>query len=137
MKLDQIKRLFAEVVVGKQVKIGGWIRTKRDAKGFSFLEINDGSCLANIQVIADQSLVNYNDEIKKLTTGCSVVVTGELKESPAKGQPVEIQAEKVVVAGWADPESAIWVGRPRDHWQLGRARVQTARSHRSREWPQD
>jgi asparaginyl-tRNA synthetase len=105
MKLDRIKRLFAEFEVGKQVKIGGWIRTKRDAKGFSFLEINDGSCLANIQVIADQSLVNYNDEIKKLTTGCSVVVTGELKESPAKGQPVEIQAEKVVVAGWADPES--------------------------------
>ncbi len=68
MKLDRIKRLFAEFVVGKQVKIGGWIRIKRDAKGFSFLEINDGSCLANIQVIADQSLVNYNDEIKKLTT---------------------------------------------------------------------
>jgi len=104
MKLDQIKRLFADVPVGKKLSIAGWIRTRRDTKGFSFLEINDGSCLANIQVIADQSISNYETEIKKLTTGCSVIVTGELKESPAKGQSVEIQAETVVVAGWADPE---------------------------------
>ncbi|MFC1832138.1 asparagine--tRNA ligase [Thermodesulfobacteriota bacterium] len=61
-------------------------------------------CLANIQVIADKNLANYESEIKKLTTGCSIVVRGELKESPAKGQRVEILADSIEVVGWADPE---------------------------------
>ena len=84
--------------------IAGWLRTRRDSSGFSFLEINDGSCLANIQVIADKELANYESEIKKLTTGCSLVIKGELKESPAKGQRVEIVADSIEVVGWADPE---------------------------------
>ncbi len=90
--------------VGREVVVAGWVRTRRDSSGFSFIEVNDGSCLANIQVIADKGLANYEKEIKKLTTGCSLVVRGELKESPAKGQPVEILAGSVKVVGWADPE---------------------------------
>jgi len=104
MKSDHIKTLVQDPVVGSGVTVAGWLRTRRDSSGFSFLEVNDGSCLANIQVIADKNLANYESEIKKLTTGCSIVVRGELKESPAKGQRVEILADSIEVVGWADPE---------------------------------
>ena len=92
--------------VGRQVTLQGWIRTRRDSKGgFSFLELNDGSCLANIQVIADASLANYEAEVKQLAAGCSVTVRGEVKASGGKGQATEVQAVEVVVHGWADPET--------------------------------
>lgn len=104
MKSDHIKTLVQDPAVGSGVTVAGWLRTRRDSSGFSFLEVNDGSCLANIQVIADKNLANYESEIKKLTTGCSIVVRGELKESPAKGQRVEIFADSIEVVGWADPE---------------------------------
>ncbi len=89
----------------KEITIKGWVRTRRDTGSFSFLEINDGSCLSNLQVIADGSLVNYEQEILKLGAGCSVVITGLLQDSPAKGQNVELQAATVAVLGWADPET--------------------------------
>jgi len=92
--------------VGQMREIRGWVRTRRDSKGgFSFLEVNDGSCLGNLQVVAAAELPNYENEIQKLTAGCSVVVRGELKESPAKGQATELHADEVRVLGWADPES--------------------------------
>src|SRR5437764_609309 len=91
--------------VGRSVKLHGWVRTRRDSKGgFSFLELNDGSCLGNVQVIADGSLSNYETEIKKLPAGASVTVIGLVKASPAKGQATEVQAQSVTVHGWADPE---------------------------------
>ena len=91
---------------GRHAHVEGWIRTRRDSKGgFSFLEINDGSCLGNLQVIADGSLPNYDSEIKRITTGSSVVVTGEIKLSPAKGQATELHAETVSMLGEADPET--------------------------------
>ena len=104
MKSDRINALLKGSDVGKEVAVAGWLRTRRDSSGFSFLEVNDGSSLANIQVIAENHLPNYDHEIKKLTTGCSVVVRGELKESPAKGQRVEVLAASIEVVGWADPE---------------------------------
>ncbi len=91
--------------IGSEVGIQGWVRTRRDSKGFSFLEINDGSCLGNVQVIADAELKNYESEIKQLTAGCSVRITGEVKKSGGKGQSTEIQAHSVEVCGWADPDS--------------------------------
>src|SRR5215208_6015600 len=92
--------------VGQTVTIQGWIRTRRDSKGgFSFLEINDGSCLANVQVVADGKLPNYDSEIKHLATGASVSIEGEVKASPAKGQATEIHASKVTVHGNSDPET--------------------------------
>ncbi len=92
--------------IGKEAAIRGWVRTRRDSKGgFSFIELNDGSCLGNIQVIADADLPNYADEIQKLTAGCSVAVEGTIKESGGKGQATEVQAKSVTVHGWADPES--------------------------------
>jgi asparaginyl-tRNA synthetase len=91
--------------VGRQVQLQGWVRTRRDSKGgFSFLELNDGSCFGNLQVVADNTLANYESEVKKLTTGCSVTVTGAVRESPAKGQATEVAAASVTVHGWADAE---------------------------------
>lgn len=104
MKKDRINTLLSGSDIGREVVVAGWLRTRRDSSEFSFLEVNDGSSLANIQVIAEKQLANYDSEIKKLSTGCSVVIRGELKESPAKGQRVEILAEVVEVVGWADPE---------------------------------
>src|SRR6516225_144588 len=92
--------------VGKQVKLQGWVRTRRDSKGgFSFIELNDGSSQGNVQILADGKLANYESEIKKLPTGASVTVEGEVKASPAKGQATEVHASNVVVHGWADPET--------------------------------
>jgi asparaginyl-tRNA synthetase len=92
--------------VGQQVKLQGWIRTRRDSKaGFSFLELNDGSCQGNIQILAEAALANYESEIKKLGAGSSVTVEGTVKASPAKGQATEVQASTVIVHGYADPET--------------------------------
>src|SRR5437773_11340279 len=91
---------------GKQARVQGWIRTRRDSKGgFSFLELNDGSCFGNVQVVADGKLPNYEAEIKKLNAGASVSVSGEVRASPAQGQPTEVHAQSVTVHGWADPET--------------------------------
>jgi asparaginyl-tRNA synthetase len=92
--------------IGKEIILQGWVRTRRDSKaGFSFLELNDGSCFGNIQVIADEDLENYESDVKRLSPGCSVTVHGLVKESPGKGQATEIQASRVVVHGEADAET--------------------------------
>src|SRR5262249_14202980 len=91
---------------GRQVFLQGWLRTRRDSKGFSFLELNDGSCFGNVQVLADASLPNYEAEVKKLGVGASVTVEGEVRASPAKGQPTEVAAKAITVNGWADPEKS-------------------------------
>ncbi|MBN2418507.1 MAG: asparagine--tRNA ligase, partial [Deltaproteobacteria bacterium] len=84
----------------------GWVRTRRDSKGgFSFIELNDGSCLSNLQVIADSTLSNYQDEILKIQTGCSIKITGSVVPSQGKGQKVEMQAKSIEVLGWADPDT--------------------------------
>jgi asparaginyl-tRNA synthetase len=91
--------------IGKQATLQGWIRTRRDSKGgFSFLELNDGSCLANIQIVADGKLPNYESEIKRLSAGCSVTIHGQVKPSGGQGQATEVHAAEVIVHGWADPE---------------------------------
>lgn len=82
--------------------VQGWVRTKRELKAFSFIEVNDGSCLANLQVVLEQEMAEYEQVLKSLSTGASVEVEGVLVASPAKGQRVEFKAEKVVVYGEAD-----------------------------------
>ena len=105
MKRSPIKDVLAGADVGAQVTVAGWVRTLRTSKGgFSFLSVNDGSCMACLQVVADKDLPNYDAEIVHLTAGCSVIVTGEVEASPAKGQSVEIQAAQVRVIGTADAE---------------------------------
>src|SRR5438128_4021271 len=91
--------------VGRKVKLQGVVRTRRDSKGgFSFIELNDGSSQGNVQIVAPGDLVNYESVVKHLPTGASVVVEGEVKASPAKGQPTEVHAAKVELVGDADPE---------------------------------
>ena len=91
---------------GREVRLQAWVRTRRDSKaGFSFIELNDGSSMGNIQVVADGDLENYESEIKKLTAGCSVTVEGLVKESPGKGQATEVQARAVTVHGLADVDT--------------------------------
>jgi len=102
---QRIARLLADKPTGRTVEIRGWIRTRRDSKGFSFLEVNDGSCVSNLQVIAGEDLPGYEAEILRLTTGCSVRISGLLTASPAKGQAVELKAVEIEVYGWADPET--------------------------------
>src|SRR5467141_3222726 len=95
-----------EDAIGKQVHLQGWVRTRRDSKGgFSFIELNDGSCMGNVQILADQKLPNYESDIKKLGTGASISVVGEVKKSPAKGQATEVQARSITVHGLADAET--------------------------------
>src|SRR5262245_54228438 len=82
--------------VGKQVLFRGWVRTSRDSKGgFSFIELNDGSCQGNVQVVAPGELPNYETVVKHLHTGASVAIEGEVKASPAKGQATEVHATKL------------------------------------------
>lgn len=93
--------------VNESITVHGWIRTRRDSKaGISFLAIHDGSCFDAIQAIVPNELDNYDSEVLKLTTGCSVKVTGILVESPGKGQSFEIQATAVEVLGFVeDPDT--------------------------------
>ncbi|MEM7145809.1 MAG: asparagine--tRNA ligase [Verrucomicrobiota bacterium] len=84
------------------VCVRGWVRTRRDSKAFSFLEVNDGSCLKNLQVIADATLSNYEEEVMRLTTGASVEVRGELVASQGKGQAWELVATGVAMLGEAE-----------------------------------
>ncbi len=103
--LKRINTILTTKETGNLVTVRGWIRTRRDTGAFSFLEVNDGSCLANLQIIGDKGLDNYDQEITNLSAGCSVIVIGTVKESPAKGQDVELHADSIQVLGWADPET--------------------------------
>ena len=104
MKRTRITHALNSPTAIDPVKIKGWVRTRRDAKGFSFLEINDGSCLKNIQVIVDESLPAFA-KLKDITTGAAVVVDGAMVASPGKGQKWEIQASDLTLLGIADPSS--------------------------------
>ena len=99
--------LQGKVTIGETVTVRGWVRTRRDSKaGLSFLAVYDGSCFDPIQAIINNDIENYESEILRLTTGCSVIVTGKVVESPAEGQAVELQAEKVEVTGFVeDPDT--------------------------------
>jgi asparaginyl-tRNA synthetase len=106
MKTISIAQARRPESVGIAARVQGWVRTRRDSKGgFSFIEINDGSCFGNLQAIADGNLPNYESEIKHLAAGCSVTIEGEIKASGGKGQATEIAASRVIVHGLADPEA--------------------------------
>ena len=103
-----IKEILAgRLDVGATVTVEGWIRTRRNSKaGLSFLQVHDGSCFDPIQVVAEATLPNYQDEVLHLTTHCAVRVVGTLVASQGKGQRFEVQAERVEVVGWVEnPDS--------------------------------
>lgn len=96
----RVKELLSSREFGTEILVQGWVRTRRDSKaGFSFIEVNDGSCLRGIQVVADAALQNYETEVKALHTGASVEVRGVLVESPGAGQPIEVKASAVRLVG--------------------------------------
>ncbi len=87
------------------VIVKGWVRTKRELKGFAFTEVNDGSSLASLQVVLDSAIPDYDTIIKKINTGASIEVAGKLVASPGKGQKIELKADSVIIYGEADPET--------------------------------
>ena len=111
----KINELLASEEAHSSVVLKGWIRTLRESKEFSFIEVNDGSCLANIQVIVDNVLSNYS-QIVKLTTGASISVQGELVESLGKGQKWEIRAKSIDVLGVAPEDFPLQKKRHTDEY---------------------
>ena len=96
LKRTKIIDLLKSEKTQSEVLAKGWVRTRRDVKDFSFIEINDGSCLKNLQIIANSNLPNYN-EVKTLSTGSSIAVTGALVESQGGNQKYEVVAEKIEI----------------------------------------
>jgi len=105
MSKRRIIDLFRHGQPEETATVRGWVRTKRESKKFAFIEVNDGSALANLQVILEPKLENYQQILAQLNTGASVEINGVLAESPGKGQRIELQADTVTVYGEADPET--------------------------------
>lgn len=92
-------------MVDTEVTVKGWVRTVRNQKTFTFVELNDGSTLSNFQVVVDATLPGYDRIIEKLSTGVSVGITGVLQKSPGEKQDLELHAKEVQIIGASDPES--------------------------------
>lgn len=104
MKRTKIADIFAPELVGSEVCVKGWVRTRRGNKNVQFVALNDGSTVRNLQIVFD--LAKFDDEqLKPVTTGSSICVTGHLVESMGKGQTCEVQAETLEIYGTADPET--------------------------------
>ncbi|MBR6759696.1 MAG: asparagine--tRNA ligase [Alistipes sp.] len=104
MKTQRIAEILKSSATGCDITVKGWVRTKRGNKNVAFIALNDGSCVANIQIVVD--LANADEEVlKQITTGACIRVDGKLVESLGAGQGVEVQAEKIEIYGTADPET--------------------------------
>ncbi|KAB1440386.1 asparagine--tRNA ligase [Pseudodesulfovibrio senegalensis] len=104
MQRTKIKDALAATQAMDEIVIKGWVRTKRDSKGFSFVEINDGSCLQNIQAIVDHT-PEIEATLADVGTGAAVGITGSLVESPGKGQKWEVRGTAIELIGTADQET--------------------------------
>lgn len=99
--------LNGSVKLETDVTLQGWVRTRRDSKhGFSFINLHDGSCFDPIQVVVDTTISNYENEVLRLTAGCSLIARGKLVASQGRGQAFEMQAESIEIIGWVeDPDT--------------------------------
>jgi asparaginyl-tRNA synthetase len=104
MKRTLIKNVLNSPTAVDRLRVNGWVRTRRDSKGFSFLEVNDGSCLKNLQVIVDEAVPAFS-QLGDVATGAAVEIEGALVESPGAGQKWEVKATDVRLLGAADPET--------------------------------
>ena len=104
MKTQRIADILKSERTDADVTAQGWVRTKRGNKNVAFLALNDGSCVANLQIVVDLAKIG-EEQLKPVTTGACVRVDGRLVKSPGAGQGVEVQAERIEVYGTADPES--------------------------------
>ena len=103
MQRTRIADILKGKSAGREVLVQGWVKTRRSSKNVSFIQVNDGSTLNDLQIVVDGSLPGH-ELVESLSTGCSVSVTGSLVESPGKGQQYELQAGTLEVLGFADPE---------------------------------
>ncbi len=101
-RVARIRALLDPQAVGDRVRVQGWVRTKRESKaGVTFVEVNDGSSLRNLQVVIPKEIVEGEGLAAQLVTGASIIVDGEMVESPAAGQPTELRADAVEIVGGA------------------------------------
>ena len=105
MTSQRIKHILAAGQPGETLTVRGWVRTKRAAKKFTFIEVNDGSAMSGLQAIASEEMPGYAEAMERISTGSSVVIRGTLAKSPGKGQRVELQAESIEVFGESDGET--------------------------------
>ncbi|MBD0333925.1 MAG: asparagine--tRNA ligase [Cyanobacteria bacterium Co-bin13] len=105
MMTQRIREILQAGQPDESVLIRGWVRTKRESKGFTFIDVNDGSSMNGLQVVMGESVPGYAETMKRISTGASVEIVGKLVESPGKGQRIELQASEVTVFGEADPET--------------------------------
>ena len=104
MRRSKIREILDRQQPGDEVLVQGWVKTKRSSKSVLFIQVNDGSTLQDLQVVADQSLPCF-ELADSLTTGCSVSVVGRLMDSPGKGQKYEVHASSIELIGGSDPET--------------------------------
>ena len=101
---SRIKEIFQTGQPDQSVTVQGWVRTKRELKEFTFLEVNDGSSLANLQVILEPTLPDYENVLKTISTGTAIAVSGNLVPSPGKGQNIELKAAEITLYGDCPPD---------------------------------
>ncbi|MFB2807292.1 asparagine--tRNA ligase [Microcystis sp. BLCC-F209] len=101
---SRIKEIFQTGQPDQSVTVQGWVRTKRELKEFTFLEVNDGSSLANLQVILEPTLPDYENVLKAISTGAAIAVSGNLVPSPGKGQNIELKAAEITLYGDCPPD---------------------------------
>ena len=104
MKRIKVKKLLSEPVMGSDVLVKGWVRTKRGNKNILFIALNDGSTINNIQVVVETA--SFDETLlKDITTGACIGVTGKLVESQGQGQNIEINASAIELYGKSDAET--------------------------------
>jgi asparaginyl-tRNA synthetase len=104
-KNTAIRDILSDKIAVGSLQLGGWIRTHRQSKRVSFIELSDGTAVGNLQLVVDATLPGYQEVAPKLSTGASITVKGELVLSPAKGQKYEFQVKELALVGEADPET--------------------------------
>ncbi|MDQ2086298.1 asparagine--tRNA ligase [Herbivorax sp. ANBcel31] len=106
MKTTSVKSLYreSEKYLNNDIVVAGWVRTLRDSKAFGFIELNDGSFFKNLQVIFEDERLDNFKEIAKLPVGSSIVVKGQLVETPNAKQPFEIKADRIEIEGLSQPD---------------------------------
>ncbi|MBL9123449.1 MAG: asparagine--tRNA ligase, partial [Planctomycetaceae bacterium] len=106
MQLTSVAEARRAESIDREVRVAGWVRTRRDSKGgFSFIELNDGSSLGSLQIVAEAALPTYETIVKHLTAGASIVAVGTVQASPAKGQATELKAREIQLLGSSDAEA--------------------------------
>ena len=113
LNLTTVRELFRnrDEYIGKEVTVGGWVRTVRDSKTFGFIVINDGTFFETLQAVYNDTLSNFG-EISKLNVGAAVIIKGTLVATPSAKQPFELQATEVFVEGPSTPDYPI---QPKRH----------------------